>query len=215
MTARKPYLVGIAGGSCSGKSHFCAELAASLAQSGVTAATIALDNFYLDRSHLPKNERWQLNFDHPDALDWPLIRQFLQDVSRGGDEPLSTPRYDFAANARTAAAVAVAKAQVYLIEGLYALSPLTELPYALTLFIDCYESLTLYRRLVRDEASRGLPPEQTMSQFYANVLPMYRQKVEPTRAAAHFTIDGAKTKPAVLRHLTALIACQVPAGSPS
>lgn len=203
-TARKPYLVGIAGGSCSGKSYFSAELAGSLHSAGVSATVIALDNFYLDQSHLAKDERWQLNFDHPDALDWPLITGFLTRLasgSRAGE--LTTPSYDFATNARGATPQVVPTADVYLIEGLYALRP--PLSYDLALFIDCYESLTLYRRLERDEAARGLPKDHTMSQFYANVLPMYRQQVEPTRCHADFTIDGAKTNLKVLRHLTVLI----------
>lgn len=208
MTA--PYLVGIAGGSCSGKSHFSAELVSSLQQAGVHAACIALDNFYLDQSHRPKDERWQLNFDHPDALDWPLITDFLSRLANGRETQLATPSYDFATNARSPDQKPVPAADVYLIEGLYALLP--PLSYDLALFIDCYESLTLYRRLKRDEASRGLPQDHTMSQFYANVLPMYRQKVEPTRRYADFTIDGVETSPKVLRHLTALISAELTRG---
>lgn len=209
MTNKAPYLVGIAGASCSGKTHFSSALATSLQGRGVTTTTISLDNFYRDQSHLGREERWQLNFDHPDALDWPLIASVLADVGRG-HHGLVIPAYDFATNARTSCAEPLGSADVYLVEGLYALSPLTDLPYALSLFIDCYESLTLQRRLSRDAASRGLPPEQTMSQFYANVLPMYHQHVEPTRKNAHFTIDGGASNPQVLAHVTAMIISQLP-----
>lgn len=205
-----PYLVGVAGGSCSGKSHFCDALMTSLCQKAVSCRVISLDNFYLDRSGVPESERWQLNFDHPDALDWELIGKFLSRLRlspRG--EALAIPRYDFASHTRAEELVPVEPARVYLVEGLYALLPKTRLPYHLSVFIDCHESLTLYRRLGRDSATRGRSPEQTLAQYYDYVLPMYRQHIRPTRQNAHFTVEWVSTQQKVLDHLTAMIVSQI------
>lgn len=206
----RPYLVGIAGGSCSGKTHFCDHLQAALKSKGIRCTAIALDSFYLDRSGITETDRWQLNFDHPDALDWDAITVFLRSLRKSAPtETLYTPTYDFASHTRTGALQEVSAADVYIIEGLYALLPRTELPYQLSVFIDCHESLTLYRRLGRDAADRGRPQEQTLAQYYENVLPMYRQHIRPTRQNAHFTVEWVATQPKVIDHLSSMIISQL------
>lgn len=203
-----PYVVGVAGGSCSGKTHFCHQLLTSLEAAGLSCAVVSLDSFYLDRSGIDAQTRWQLNFDHPDALDWPELSQFIADLT-GAKGSLSLPQYDFASHSRLPDRKPLAGADVYLVEGLYALLPRIELPYQLSIFIDCYESLTLYRRLSRDGASRGRSEEQILSQYYENVLPMYIQHIHPTRHHADFIIEWQKVQPRVLAHLTHLIRSQL------
>lgn len=209
MTYRPPLLIGVAGGSCSGKTHFCGALSDALRDRGQQVTTVSLDSFYLDRSGIPEEERWQLNFDHPDALDWPAITCFFTKLREG--QPVTRPSYDFASHSRAAEWTEVPPAPIVLVEGLYALSPRLAgdedaNPYALSLFVDCFESLALYRRLRRDEASRGRDEAQTLRQFYGHVLPMYQQHILPTRQHADFTIQWSQTQPRLLAHLTTLIA---------
>lgn len=190
---KQPYLIGITGGSCSGKTAIAQGLSRRF--EGNAAAVISMDSYYLDLSHVPEDERALRNFDHPDAIDFDLLMDHLKHL-RIGDEIL-VPAYDFASHARAPRGEAYRlpastdKRPVVILEGLHAFhrEEIRELE-DLRVFIDCEPETCLSRRIRRDAIERGRDPEFIRRQWAETVTPMYRMFVEPARAFAHVIIDG-------------------------
>lgn len=168
-------LVAITGGSGAGKTWLAGWLQRAL---GTSAARLSLDNFYLDRSRLPREERAEINFDHPDAMDWPLFAQVLDDCRRG--QPTRVPRYNFVTHTRLPVWDNFVPAPLLLVEGLWLLwQPHIRDRFDLKIFIDCADRLRLERRLARDVAERGRSAESVRTQFWKTVAPMHDQFVAP------------------------------------
>src|SRR4051794_32996075 len=114
MKERGPQIIGIAGGSCAGKSWLADRLAGEL---GDKAVRISLDSFYLEHSHLSVGQRARINFDHPRAVDWFRFEQTMRcSASR---RPVSVPHYDFATHARNGEEKAIGPAPVVIVDGLW------------------------------------------------------------------------------------------------
>lgn len=194
---KQPFLIGITGGSCSGKTAIGRELSRRL--EGDTAAVISMDSYYFDLSHMPESERASRNFDHPDAIDFDFL---INDLKRllAGDEIL-VPAYDFASHTRASGGegktcrlpVSTGKRPVVILEGLHAFhrEAIRDLE-DLRVFIDCSSETCLSRRIDRDVKERGRDADSVRRQWGATVMPMYRKYVEPAKAYAHIIIDGGK-----------------------
>ena len=116
-TNNKPFVIGVAGGSGSGKSTVTREVLASI---GPEMATVVFqDDYYLDQSHMSPEDRRKTNYDHPDAFDWPLLVQHVQTLRRG--EAIEMPTYDFSKDNRASKTITVKPAPVIVVEGLFAL----------------------------------------------------------------------------------------------
>lgn len=180
MTA--PFLVGIAGGSCSGKSTFARQLAALLQD--VAVASISFDSYYRPLTHLSPAERAAVNFDHPDSLDGELFLQHLRSLRRG--RPIEQPRYDFATHDRLPEPRHVAPAPLVLVDGILLLA-LPEVPALLdhAVYLEAPEHVRLTRRVARDTVERGRSEASVRAQFAATVAPMHDAFVRPS--AAHAT----------------------------
>lgn len=187
MTMNSPIkLIAITGGSGAGKTWLANWLQRAL---GDNATRLALDDFYRDRSELPLEARAEINFDHPDAMDWPEFERVLDDCRRGC--PTWTPRYDFATHTRRPAGNWLAPAPLVLVEGLWLLwHPRIAERFDLTLFLDCPAQLRLERRLARDRAERGRSAESVRAQFQNTVAPMHERFVAPQAAKADIVLSA-------------------------
>jgi len=183
----RPQVIAIAGPSCSGKSGLARELARVLAPRG--PVVFPLDAYYRDLSHIPAAEADRRNFDHPDALEWPLLESDFQALLRG--EAVEHPVYNFARHIREPAGVPVGPAGLVIVEGLHALlrEPLRR-STDLAVYLEIDEEVSFSRRLERDVAVRGIDRELVRQQFRETVWPMAREHVLPSRAYADLLLDG-------------------------
>ncbi len=200
MTA--PLLAAIAGPSCSGKTTIAARLAELLGAQCVTR--FSLDSYYLDLSGWDPRDIEAHNFDEPDALEWPLMREDVQRLARG--ETIHAPVYSFADHARCPETQLVIPRDYVLLEGLFALhDPVLRGLCAATIYVDASESLCLERRITRDIAERGRTHEATVAQIEATVQPMARQYVIPSRRYATLVLDGAAPLEQSAQHAAAYL----------
>jgi uridine kinase len=190
----KPFVIGVAGGSGSGKSTVTRQVLASI---GPEMATVVMqDDYYLDQTHLSPEERRKTNYDHPQAFDWPLMVQHLQALRRG--EPIEMPSYDFTQDNPASQTVTVKPAPVIVVEGLFALfdAKLREM-MSLKIFVDTAADVRFIRRLQRDMAERGRSTESVIKQYLDTVRPMHQQFIEPTKRYADVILPHGANGPAV------------------
>jgi uridine kinase len=181
----KPYVIGIAGGSGSGKTALALRLSAKHQDLGVS--TLSQDNYYFDLRHLSMEQRSRVNFDHPSSLDHDL---FLANVrTLVSARPVDVPQYDFRTHTRSGAFRPLLPSPILLLDGLYVLwdARLREL-IDLKVFLDADSDLRLIRRLCRDVGERGRTMDSVIDQYLNSVRPMYRDSVEPTRQWADIVL---------------------------
>ena len=190
----KPFVIGVAGGSGSGKSTVTREVLASIGPE--MAAVVMQDDYYLDQTHLSPDDRRKTNYDHPDAFDWPLMMQHVQALRRG--EAIEMPKYDFAQHNRSSTTTTVKPAPVIVIEGLFALydADLRKM-MSLKIFVDTAPDVRFIRRLQRDIAERGRSTETVIQQYLDTVRPMHKQFIEPTKRRADVILPHGANGPAV------------------
>ena len=188
MKKEKRFIVGIAGGSGSGKTTFTRRVVSECQKSGITGQIFSLDNYYRPLSHLTLGERKDYNFDHPEAIDFALALQHLRRLKDG--EGVDQPVYDFKTHTRRETTLPCGPAQLIVVEGLYALYPPEFLPfYHYRIFVSTGLATAVLRRVARDIAERGRGVEDAKHQILTTVLPMYETYVKPTQKNAHFSID--------------------------
>ena len=190
----KPFIIGVAGGSGSGKSTVTEQIIRSVGKDDVSV--VLLDNYYLDRSHLTMEERNLVNFDHPNALDWKLMKSQLNDLYHG--LPIQIPKYDFTTHTRMAKTNLILPAKVIIVEGIFALYDEAMCnQMALRIFVDTAADIRLMRRLKRDICERARTLDSVLKQYSQYVRPMYRNFVEPTKRRAHIIIPHGSNKAAL------------------
>jgi uridine kinase len=180
-----PVVVGIAGGSGSGKSTVVSAILGALAPEPV--AHLCHDRYYLDRSDLPPELRARENFDHPDALEASLLVEHLDRLRRG--ESVVPPVYDFTTHTRSPGATAMGPARLVVVEGVLVLAePELRERMDLRVFVDADADLRLARRLARDRRERERSTASILEQYEATVRPMHLSFVEPSRHHAHLVL---------------------------
>jgi len=190
--SHRPYVIGIAGGTASGKTTMTNTIVRTVGPSRVVI--IAYDSYYKDLSHIPVAERLQsTNFDHPDSLDTPLLADHLRQLRRG--EAVQVPMYDFVSCTRLPATRLVEPCDVIIVDGILALAA-EELRalYDLKIFVDLSADERLLRRIERDVAERGRTIESVIAQYRQTVRPMHDQFVEPSKRFADFIVSGETTQ---------------------
>ena len=177
----KPLIIGIAGGSGSGKSTVARKVANALGVASV--AFIDMDAYYINFSRLPLDERRRVNWDHPNAVDWELFIEQLRALSRG--EAIDKPQYDFVQHLRMAETVRVAAAPVVVVDGILLFSDerVRDL-FDMKVFVDTDADIRLIRRLQRDLVERGRPLDEIIEQYLTTVQPMHLEFVEPSKRYA-------------------------------
>ncbi len=201
-------IVGIAGGSGSGKSTVARRIAGSLAASQV--AFIDMDAYYKDFSHLPMEERRQVNWDHPEALDVDLLVSHLA-LLRGG-KAVEKPTYDFVLHARTSHTERIEPGLVVVIDGilLFADERVRSL-CDVKVFVDADADIRLIRRIRRDMAERGRPLDEILAQYLSTVQPMHLQFVEPSKRYADVIVPRGGHNEVAIEMLVAKIRGRVAA----
>lgn len=177
MTQR-PLIVGIAGGSGSGKTTVSERVAAALPSESV--AIIEHDAYYRDRQDLSYEERCTLNFDHPESLESDLLVSHLERLRRG--ETIELPEYDFKNHRRSERSHTLAPKPVIIVEGILvfverALRDLLDVK----IYVDTDADIRAFRRIRRDIEKRGRSFESIRDQYYKTVRPMHLQFVEPSK----------------------------------
>lgn len=202
----QPYLIGIAGPSCSGKSEVARRVAAELG-----ASVVGLDSYYRDLADLPMERRVRVNFDAPESVDHGLLHANLERLASG--RPIHKPLYDFAAYTRSGAVEEVPAAQFVVVEGLFALH-WTEVRrlFRTKIYIDANHEVCFERRLARDVAERGRTPETVERQYRETVRPMCERYIVPTMHFADLTLCGTDSLDAsaqrVLLHIEKQLAAK-------
>ena len=193
-SSSKPFVIGVAGGSGSGKSTVTRQVLASIGPE--MASVVFQDDYYCDQTHLSADERRKTNYDHPQAFDWPLMMQHVQALRHG--ESIEMPTYDFALHNRASKTIHLKAAPVIVIEGLFALfdAELRKM-MSLKIFVDTAADVRFIRRLQRDIAERGRSTESVINQYLETVRPMHKQFIEPTKRHADVILPHGANGPAV------------------
>lgn len=184
-TERKPYLLGVSGGSGSGKTYFAQALQTqlNLLLGGSHCAIVYQDNFYIDQSKNFDFDGGSVNFDHPDSIDFNLLAQSLTRLKSG--QATEIPIYDFVTHSRKTETIPVEPLPVIIVDGIliFHASPVRA-HFDDLIFFDTPEDLRFQRRLERDVQERGREPEGVRNQFYRQVKPMHDQFVDPSKVHA-------------------------------
>ncbi len=180
-----PLIIGIAGGSGSGKTT----IAEALVEAIDGVAYIKHDAYYRHHPMLTFEERSRVNYDHPDSLETDLLVEHLGMLRSG--RPFDQPVYDFSQHLRSESTVTMAPAPVVIVEGILVLAErdLRDL-MDLRVFVDTDADLRLARRLERDLRERGRTAESVIAQYLATVRPMHNEFVEPSKHHADIIIPG-------------------------
>lgn len=178
-------LIGVAGGSGSGKTTVADEIVRRIGSDRLVH--VHQDRYYRDLGHLPPNERAMTNFDHPAAIEDDLMVAHLGLLASGQPAPL--PVYDFSRHVRTSEIDVAEPRQVILVEGILilAVAALREL-LGIKLFVDTDADIRLIRRIRRDTAERGRTVDSVIDQWMRTVRPMHRDFVEPSKRHADLVI---------------------------
>ena len=198
----KPLIIGIAGGTGSGKTTVAKKIAQALPQASV--AFLDMDGYYRNLAHLPMDERRQVNWDHPEAFDLDLFVSHLKQLARG--EPVEKPVYDFTTHVRSSRTERITPADVIVVDGI--LLFVDERVRALCdvkVFVDADPDIRLVRRIQRDMSERDRPLEEILQQYLTTVRPMQQQFVEPSRRYADIILPrGGENAVAIEMILTTI-----------
>lgn len=177
----KPLVIGIAGGSGSGKTTVARKLAEALSRSSV--AFLDMDAYYRNFAHLPMEERKRVNWDHPDAFDTDLFVEQVTELSAG--RWVDKPVYDFVTHTRSPRTERVNSADVLVLDGILLFADeRTRALCDVKVFVDTDADIRLIRRLRRDVTKRGRSLEDVIAQYLDTVHPMHLQFVEPSKRYA-------------------------------
>jgi uridine kinase len=205
------FVIGVAGGSGSGKTTVVRRIVDSLGPEHVTL--LDHDRYYRDRNDLRLEERASLNYDHPDALETDLLVQHVRQLK--GGTPVDVPQYDFTRHARLSETETFQPRRVLIVEGILVFTDaaLREL-MDIKVFVDTDSDTRFIRRLQRDVAERGRTMESVIDQYQSTVKPMHLEFVEPSKRYADVIIPlGGHNTVAVDLLLTMLRSVAKP-GSP-
>jgi uridine kinase len=188
-------VLGVAGGSGSGKSTVVREVCRILGE-GMTTV-LHHDSYYRDLAHLPFPEREGVNFDHPDSLETELMADHIRRLLAG--ESVQVPTYDFSTHSRRAECEAAHPTPVIVLDGILALAdPRLRDTMDLKVFVDTEADVRLLRRIRRDVVKRGRTADSVIEQYQATVRPMHLEFVEPSKRFADMVVpEGGYNRVAV------------------
>lgn len=196
---RRTVVIGVAGGSGSGKTTVAQRLLEAIGEQHITY--LPHDSYYRDLDAIPRIGGEIVNFDHPDALETSLLVQHLQQLRRG--EPIQAPIYDFSTHSRSPQTRTIYPAPIILVEGILIFAdPELRAQFDVRLFVDADADIRFIRRLERDVNERGRTVESVIHQYLQSVRPMHLEFVEPSKRYADMIIpEGGYNSVAI--HLVA------------
>ena len=195
MTNTPPLVLGIAGGSGSGKSTIARAILAALPKGA--GLLLEQDHYYRSQKHLPLEERERINYDHPDSLEMTLLAQHVAALRAW--KPIDRPSYDMASYDRSPEVTRVDPVPVIVVEGILVLAD-EELRsvFDVKLFVDTDADIRLMRRIRRDLEHRGRTFGQVRKQYYESVRPMHMAFVEPSKRFADIIVpEGGENRVAL------------------
>lgn len=185
MEHHKPLVIGIAGGSGSGKTTVAQEILNRVGTDRI--AYLQQDSYYKDLTGLPSTQHAEINFDHPDAVETELLIEHI--ASLRNLQPVAVPIYDFSTDRRTAETFTVEPRGVILVEGiLIFVDAALRKMFDVKIFVDTDSDLRFIRRLYRDITERGRTTESVIKQYQTTVRPMHLEFVEPSKRYADVII---------------------------
>lgn len=195
----KPFILGVAGGSGSGKTFFARALLAALGEA--RCELVFQDNFYIDQSARFDGDGGSVNFDHPDAIDFPRLASCLSQLKKG--QSTLIPDYDFATHKRKPVEIEVQPKSVILVDGILIFHPpAVRAVFDDLIFFDTPEELRFRRRLERDVKERGRTEDGVRRQFEKQVKPMHDLFVEPSKSFARRIVNDVVEFATVLEEYT-------------
>jgi uridine kinase len=185
MKHPNPLVIGIAGGSGSGKTTVAQTILNRVGADRITF--LQHDSYYKDLSGLPPTQHAAVNFDHPDSLETELLIQHIISLREG--KSVEVPIYDFSTDSRTGKTFTISPHRVIIVEGIliFTEAALREL-FDIKIFVDTDADLRFIRRLQRDITERGRSTESVIKQYLATVRPMHLEFVEPSKRYADIVI---------------------------
>ncbi|WP_049922218.1 uridine kinase [Halopiger djelfimassiliensis] len=207
------FVIGIAGGTGAGKTTVARTVAETV---GEAVTRIPLDNYYEDLSHLDYEERANVNYDHPSAFEWELLREQLNALLMG--QSIEMPQYDFDVHNRKDERVTVDPSDVIVLEGILSLYDEAILEMLdLRVYVMTDADVRILRRIERDVVERGRDLDGVIDQYLETVKPMHEQFVEPTKKNADVIIPEGANRMAVdllIEKVEAELASDGPDGDP-
>ena len=188
-------LIGLAGGTGSGKTSIAKAIKREIGDDGVVI--VEQDSYYHNLAHLPINERARINFDHPDSIDFDLMRNNLEALQRF--EAVELPIYDYAAHTRKEETRNISGHRLIILEGILVLfdQAIRDL-MDIKIYVDTPADVRFIRRMIRDVKERDRSFDAVVDQYYATVRPMHDQFVEPTKRFADIIVpEGGYNRVAI------------------
>jgi uridine kinase len=186
----KPILIAVAGGSASGKTTVVKKIISNFESKDVTV--IKHDDYYKDLSHLPVEERYKVNFDHPNSLDNDLFVEQLSTLL--DNKPILKPTYDFVEHNRSKVVETINPTKIIITEGILVLEDERVRNLAtIKIFVESDDDVRFIRRLVRDTKERGRSIDSVINQYLTTVKPMHHSFVKPTKRYADMIIPNDNT----------------------
>ena len=198
----KPLIIGIAGGTGSGKTTVAQKIADALPDASV--AFLDMDGYYRDFSHLPMEDRRKINWDHPETFDLDLFASHLAQLARG--ESVQKPVYDFTQHVRSPRTEEIQAADVVVVDGILLFADERIRDFLdVKVFVDADPDIRLVRRIQRDMMERDRPLEEILTQYLTTVRTMHQQFVEPGKRYADIIVPrGGQNAVAIEMILTTI-----------
>ncbi|MCC6243089.1 MAG: uridine kinase [Gemmatimonadaceae bacterium] len=208
----KPLVIGISGGTGSGKSTVARRVAEALPDASV--AFLEMDAYYKDFRHLTLEQLHLVNWDHPDAFDVDLLSSHLATLARG--QAVEMPVYEFATHSRSERTRRIAPADVIVVDGILLLSdPTLRELCDVKVFVDADADVRLIRRIRRDTKVRGRTLESVLDQYLTTVQPMHLQFVEPSKRYADVIVPRGGKNVVAIEMIVAKIQRRLSARTPA
>ena len=200
------FIIGIAGGTGSGKTTVVKKLTERLPKGEVVV--IPQDSYYKDSSNVPVEERQNINFDHPDAFEWPLLERHLRELREG--KPIEQPIYSYLTCTRQAETIHIEPKEVVIIEGILTLvDKKLRAQMDLKIFVDADADDRLIRVIKRDIVERGRTTEGVIDRYQKVLKPMHEQFIEPCKRYADVIVPQGGSNTAAINMLVKFVKQQI------
>ena len=196
------FIIGIAGGSGSGKTTLVNSILKRVPYDQISIIT--QDSYYKDSGHLPMEQRKELNFDHPDSIEWDLLLSDIQKLKNG--QPIESPTYSYITCTRQKETIPVEPKKILLIEGILIFTCkqlCDEMNMRIYLEVDADHRLS--RIIERDMESRGRSAQDVIERYYRTVRPMYEEFIRPSREQADMLVVGGGLNVAAAKFISSAI----------